>query len=682
MSNSLINEKSPYLQKAAQQPVAWFAWSESAFDKAKRENKPILLAIGAMWCHWCHVMDRESYNHRELASLINENFVPIKIDRDERPEIDRRYQAAMTALAGEAGWPLTAFLTPEGDLFAGGTYFPPEPRSGQRGFRQLLQEVAETYKTAGSSAQNAADEIRKLQQQAMPPCEKLSPDMIGHSVRELARDFDFVHGAFGEGARFPHPCALEFLMSAFFRSKDNNLESIIRTSLNRMEQGGIHDQLGGGFHRYSAGPDWNSPHFEKMLSDNAQLLRLYAQAFSLFQQPTYRETAEGILKWASETLSLPGGGFMHSQDADIGSDEEGGCYTWTIDELLQFLTEKELQVIKEYYSIRNSDGPNTPYNERALEDISRDLNTSPSLAGALLAAAKEKLYWRRKKRVQPLVDPTVYTGANALMISACWEAGSILKMEAPIEMAQRVLNQLMKHAWTGQFFGRTADINAGQFPGLLEDQVYSGIAMLDAFLLTANPQYLNLCAKIAETLASHFEDPETGGFFDISKQNQMPGNFQPTKPFLDSPGPGANPAAAIFLTRLHSVTGDDSYRQMAERTLQAFGETAPGSGAFAGGYYLALQQYLEGAFEIYVVGETDHPEADALRQTAWQTYRPRKEVRRLSPDASLPDPATQGMIDFIRKKRKPMAFVCVDGGCAAPVQTNAELRNLILTFNL
>lgn len=684
MTNSLIHESSPYLKNSAHQPVQWLPWSQAAFDRAKHENKPVFLGIGAMWCHWCHVMDRENYEDPEIASLINENFVPVKVDRDEHPEVDRRYQAAVTAMIGEAGWPLTAFLTPEGDLFAGGTYFPPDPRWGRRGLRETLREVAETYRTAGASVRSSANEIREAQAReprATPP--EAGPQTIENAVRGMIRDFDFLHAAFGEAPRFPHPCALEFLMAVFFRSKDQNLESLIRKSLDRMAMGGIHDQLGGGFHRYATGQDWSSPHFEKILADNAEMLRLYTRASCLFQDSLYRETAEAILNWARSCMTDPDGGFFHSQDSDVGPEDDGGYYTWTHAELREPLTDKELQVVSAYYNIRSGPARNVLHNDRALEEVAEELKIQPSLAHALLVAGRDKLSWARRDRAQPQSDPTLYTSANALMISACLETARSLNLPDAEESANRALHRIIEQAWTGQGFAHTVNGPANKLPGLLEDQVYAGIALLESFLLTANPQYLNLCTRVAEILASQFQDQQTGGFFDVFRQvtdsNAAP--LAPLKPIQDTPAPGANPAAAIFFQRLHSITGDVSYRNIAARALHAIAGEAQNCGVFAGTYFLALQQHLEGIFEIFVIGETDHPAANALAEIAWQTYRPRKQVRRLSADSSVPDPVVMAMIDFIRSKRRPMAFVCVQGGCAAPVEDPSDLRNLILTFN-
>lgn len=682
MPNSLIHERSLYLQKAANQPIQWLPWSQEALDQAKTAGKAVLLSIGAMWCHWCHVMDHENYEDPDIARLINENFVPIKVDRDEHPEVDRLYQAAVTAMIGEGGWPLTVFLTPEGDVFGGGTYFPPDPRWGQRGFRDLLREIAETYRTAGPSVRASADQIRAAQQHSKSEgARELQADLIEHAVRGMVRDFDYIHGGFGESPRFPHPAALKVLMAGYFRSKDLNLESLLRKSLDSMARGGIHDQIGGGFHRYASGPDWNSPHFEKILSDNAELLRLYTSAATAFQDPYYREIAEGILNWTQSVMTDKDGGFYHSQDADMGPEDDGGYYTWTQEELREALTEKEQQIICAYYAIRNPSGRNVLYNDRTLEDIAEELTVAASLARGLLAAGKEKLYWARKSRLQPAADTTLYTCSNALMISACLEAGHTLKLEEPLLMAKRALDRMIESAWTGDGFAHLMDDSKEKRPGLLEDQVFPGLALLDAFQDSGRQEYLDLALRTAQVLVSRYRDPAAGGFFDVAAGTLHSTMLAAHKPVQDSPAPGANPSTAKFFLRVHSLTGDPDSARIAEETLKAFGALVADWGVFAGTYFLALQYQLEGAFEILIVGEEGHPDADALMQIAWETYRPRKQIHRLTPEVARPDPTVQGMIEFIRLKRKPMAFVCVHAGCAAPVEDPADLRNLILTFN-
>lgn len=675
-ANSLLNEKSPYLKSAAYQPVDWLPWSSSAFEKAKHENKPVLLAIGATWCHWCHAMDHDNYENVEAAELINAQFVPIKVDRDERPEIDRRYQAAVAAMNGEGGWPLTAFLTPEGDLFAGGTYFSPTGMPGRRGFRDVLQDVAETYKTAGASVRASAQQIRSSRPLATA-AHMLEPEMSEHAAREMVRDFDFIHGGFGEGPRFPLPCALDFLMASYFRSKDQNVEGLIRKALDRMATGAIRDQIGGGFHRYAAGPDWSRPHFEKLLADNAEMLRIYARGFALFQQPLYREAAQGILQWVTGSMCHPEGGFHHSQDADVSAGDDGGYYTWTMEELQGCLTEKELQVLSSYYTIRNMAGANILHNDRPLEDVADELKIAPALAGALLAAAKDKLAWERTKRLQPPVDPRVFTGSTALMITACWEAGHILEIPDAIALGNRAFDSLVNHTWYGKYFNHAAD---HPVQGFLDDQVYGAIALLDAYLLTSNPNYLQLCATLAGAFINDYYDSANGGFFDIASDGRS--NLPPLKPVQDTPAPGPNAAAAMLFSRLYSITGDAKYRETARHTLQAFASEVALWNAQAGGYFLALQQYFDGALDVYVMGDPENAGTAQLLKAAWQTYRPRKQIRKLPSNAVLADPAGQGMIEFIRSRGTSMAFVCVEGSCAAPVDDPDDLRNLILTFNL
>src|SRR6266581_3218031 len=499
--NQLARETSTYLKGAAHQPVDWYPWGEGAFRKAKELDRPILLDIGATWCHWCHVIDRESYENPELAAVINDHFIAVKVDRDERPDIDARYQQAVGAIAGQGGWPLTAFLTPEGKVFYGGTYFPPKDSYGRPSFRRVLLAMADAYRT------NKADTLREAEALHQALAEgrvslveegAVNEAMLKESLDSLRGQFDPVNGGIAGQQKFPHPGTMEWVMARYHRTKDEGLQKIFTRTLKSMAQGGVYDQAGGGFHRYSTDPRWIVPHFEKMLYDNAGLLANYVHAWQLTRDPLYRETAEGILAWAEEDLSdRTRGGYYASQDADVGLDDDGDYFTWTLDELKDSVTEDEARVLALLYEIgdrgemHHNPKKNVLFVDQDAEAIAKGLGIPVDRVRDLLSSGRKKLKSVRDKRPSPAVDTTIFASWNGMMISSVLEAAMAFGREELRGFALKSLKRIVTELWSKEdgMWHALAD-GTRKVPGLLEDHVYMVDAMLSAYTATADAAFL------------------------------------------------------------------------------------------------------------------------------------------------------------------------------------------------
>src|SRR3954465_11494012 len=434
--NALAQASSAYLRSAMHQPVRWREFGAEALAAAKAEDKPILLDIGAVWCHWCHVMDRESYDDPEVATLINEKFIAVKVDRDERPDIDARYQAAVSAISGQGGWPLTAFLTPDGKPFYGGTYFPPVEHYGRPSFRRVLASVAEAYKSKRDEVTESAQQVMSAISQAEAFAGRaadFSPDVIDKIIDSAAKMFDVQHGGFGSSPKFPHPSALDLLIDRFAKTGEPYLGTIINTTLEKMAKGGVYDQLAGGFHRYSVDERWVVPHFEKMVYDNSELLKNYVHGYQVTRNRFFADVARDIIRWVDEWLSdRERGGFYASQDADINMDDDGDYFTWTRNEAREVLNDAEFEIATLHYDIsevgemHHNHEKNVLWVRVPVDEIASRTAKSRDEVLALLDSAKQKMYAARLKRPIPFVDKTIYTNWNALCISAYFNATQAL----------------------------------------------------------------------------------------------------------------------------------------------------------------------------------------------------------------------------------------------------------------
>jgi len=434
--NRLKDSASPYLRSASHQPIDWHEWGEAAFARAKSEDKPILLDIGAVWCHWCHVIDRESYENAEIAKIINEHFVAVKVDRDERPDVDSRYQSAISLISKQGGWPLTGFLLSDGKPFFGGTYFPPEDQMGRPGFRRVLLAVADSYRNKRAELERAAESLADAVSQAevfTGARAEFDLSVVDAQIKSITQLFDIKNGGFGRSPKFPHSSAVDLVLERYQQTKEKHLLAMAETTLEKMACGGVYDQLAGGFHRYSVDERWLVPHFEKMSYDNSELLKNYLHGWLVTQNPLLRETAESIVGWVNEVLSdQENGGFYASQDADYSLDDDGDYFTWSLDELRTSLLPEEARVMELYYDVEahgemhHNPAKNVLWIARDAADIAKQLGLDETIIRLTIAKSKEKMLAARLPRPTPFIDKTMYVSWNAMFVSAYLEAARVL----------------------------------------------------------------------------------------------------------------------------------------------------------------------------------------------------------------------------------------------------------------
>ncbi len=685
---------SPYLRSAAEQPVDWYEWGPEAFERARAEDKPILLDIGAVWCHWCHVIDRESYENPELAALINRLFVAVKVDRDERPDVDSRYQTAVSAMSGQGGWPLTGFLLPDGRPFYGGTYFPPEDAMGRPSFRRVLESVGEAFRGRREEIERAADSlvgaVAKAEAFANGRGDWNSgvADML---VEGILQRFDVREGGFGQGPKFPHSQALDLLLERHQGTHDPGLLQVVQTTLEKMARGGVYDQLGGGFHRYSVDERWLVPHFEKMSYDNSELLKNYLHGYQVTRNPLFRETAEGIISWVQRVLSdQEHGGFYASQDADVSLDDDGDYFTWTVEEVRAALPAEQARVIELYYDV----GPHGEMHHNPAKNVLWIAREPKAVAEALgrgvddivrtLELARAALLAVRETRKTPFVDTTMYVSWNAMFVSAYFEAASVLEGEFGAlcgRFARRTLDRLLAEGWDDKrgFTHRLSTNGAERLDGTLDDQVFMAAALLDGFEATLDRRYFDAAEAAVQLTIEKYGDSEGGGFFDRSSDAApMEGLNVRRKPLQDSPTPGGNAIAMIVLDRLYSYTGERKYRDLSQAALEAFAGNAPQYGLFAATYGLASVMHSRHALQIVVTGGAQDETAWQLERRARSFYRFGKAVLRITPEISL-DRLPPSLVETLPHMRadQAQAFVCAAFACYPPVKDPDALSQLL-----
>jgi len=679
------------------QPIRWHEWGEDAFELAKRENKPILLDIGAVWCHWCHVMDRESYDDPEIAQLVNERFVAIKVDRDERPDIDSRYQVAVQAISGQGGWPLTAFLTPDGKPFYGGTYFPPDEHYGRPSFRRVLTSISEAYREKNGDVVEQA----KLVEGAIAHSEsftgktgEFSSKVIQEIIDSALKMFDEQYGGFGSAPKFPHPSMLDLLIDQYARSGDTRLRQIFTTTLEQMARGGVYDQLAGGFHRYSVDERWIVPHFEKMSYDNSELLKNYVRAYQATGYEFFAEVARDIIRWMDEWLSdRKHGGFYASQDADISMDDDGDYFTWTVDEAKAVLTEEEAEVaslrydINEVGEMHHNPAKNVLYQRTSIEEIANRLELSPERVREILQSAKHKMYAARLKRPTPYVDKTVYVSWNALCISAYLQAARALSLEEAHHFALRSLDRILSEAWSPEtglkhvIAYSDADAAKRDTRGFLDDYAFTALACLDAYESTADLSYFKIARQITDQMIARFYDSASGGFIDAESRPGSLGVLStPRKPFQDSPTPAGNSMAVIALLRLHGYTDEPEYQDKAEQTLELLSGAAGQYGLFAATYGIAATYFATPHAQIVVIGEDETASQLYSEAMAASLFgRPVLQLKFSQAVAPNLPPTLAKTIPQLPtvKQGKSLAVVCSGSTCKPPVHNREQLKQIL-----
>jgi uncharacterized protein YyaL (SSP411 family) len=680
------------------QPTQWHEWGPEAFARAKAADKPILLDIGAVWCHWCHVMDRESYESAEVAAILNEHFIAVKVDRDERPDVDARYQTAVAAISGQGGWPLTVFLTPEGKPFFGGTYFPPEDAYGRPSFRRILLAISQAFRERRSEVESESDGLMHALAHSdgmQGHRGEFSPRIVEQMVQAALGAFDRENGGFSHAPKFPHPPVIDLLLDWYARTGEEQAKTVAVTTLEKMALGGVYDQLAGGFHRYSVDERWCVPHFEKMAYDNSELLKNYVHAFQTTSNPFFAEVARGILRWLREWLSdSERGGYYGSQDADINLHDDGDYFTWTLDETRDGLSSDELSVATVHYDIgergemHHNPAKNVLWVSRSVEQIADAQSKPQEKVAALLLSARQKLYAARLQRPVPFIDRTLYTNWNALCISAVLQAARVLGEAAEQKFALRSLDRLLAEAWQPErgllHIIAYAEDGASQRPaGVLDDYAFTVLACLDAYETTSDLRHFTSATEIAARMISGFCDETGGGFFDLDRNSlaDSVGALTATrKPFQDSPTPAGNSSAALALLRLHALNGDARLHEIAEDTLEVFAGVAGQFGIYAGTYGLASVWMTRPHIQVVVIGKG--PQADALYAAAVGGFVLNKIVLRVSSAATLKQSLPCALAETLSavpglQDGSVFALLCSGFTCQPPIASVDELQKAL-----
>ncbi|MEE9252762.1 MAG: thioredoxin domain-containing protein [Thermodesulfobacteriota bacterium] len=691
--NRLANEVSAYLRGAEHQPVDWYPWGSGAFEAARELDRPILLDIGARWCHWCHVIDSESYDDLAVARIINENFIAVKVDRDERPDVDRRYQMAVNALTGKGGWPLTAFITPEGKVFFGGTYFPPEASGGLPSFRTVLLKVIDYYRKNRAVVAAESDKIMNaLVQMGEYSAAAQEPAIVNVEgfIDRVAEGFDNVNGGFGEAPKFPHFGTVELLIARYFETGDSELLHMVEKTLTKSAKGGMYDQIGGGFHRYCVDAQWIVPHFEKMCYDNAGHLRNYLQAYQVTGEVFMKEVAQGIIGFVCGVLSEPeSGGFYASQDSDVDLNDDGDYFTWLKEEAEAALTNEQTRVLSLYYNIysrgemKHNPGKNVLFIDMEVDEIAKRLGMDTGVVKSLIESGKKRLFEERSKRPSPYVDKTLFTNWNAFMTSSMLLAFKVLGSEDCRESALKTLDFFLNCCYMeGEGFYHAYSDGSPRMKGLIDDQVHMTAALLDAYEVSGKRSYFDRALELSKIIVRDYFDEKDGGFFDIADCPQDSAMLRNRiKSIQDDPIPSSNAAAVMVFDRLYYLTGDEGYREYASKTLKLLGPVAENYGIHAGSYFLAVHNHLKHPPTVVVSGGSDDPGVMALLRAAWSVYRPHKIVVYIDPAEGVPE-GLFSTASEISKMEGTKAVVCAGAACTEPTGDPETLEAAIKEFGV
>jgi uncharacterized protein len=674
VANHLDNETSPYLLQHTDNPVDWYPWGDDALGLAQRENKPILLSIGYAACHWCHVMAHESFEDAETALLMNEHFVNIKVDREERPDLDSIYMNAVTAMTGRGGWPMTVFLTPDGRPFYSGTYFPKEPRYGIPSFRQILLGVADAWNNQQGKVQQGAEQIvRQIREKAAVNAEvdALDPDMLTAAVDDLKQRFDSEWGGFGQAPKFPQPMVIEFLLREHLRDGNADALAMAELTLQRMAEGGMYDQLGGGFARYSVDEFWLAPHFEKMLYDNAQLARVYVHAWQLTGNPLYRRIAQETLDYVCREMRHEDGGFYSSQDAD-SEGEEGKFYVWSAEEVRDVLG-AEAPLFMQVYDVTdggNWEGQNILRLKSRTLDIAAQSGIDKAGFEQKMAAARSKLYQLRSQRIWPGLDDKVLTAWNGLMLAAFADAAQALDRAdyKDIATANAEFLHATMRAGDGRLLRTWKAGSHAKYNGYLEDYAFLADGLLSLYQTTFNARWFVWARQLADHMLAHFPDAKNGGFFDTRDDHEQ--LIQRPKDIQDNAVPSGNALAAHVLLRLGLLTGEPTYWDAAEQATRSVGTLMSQYPSGFGEWLNAASFIMGESREVALVG--NRQQLAPLLKIVRAGYRPLQVVAagEESDDGGIPLLANRP-----QRNGEGTAYVCRRFVCDAPVTDPRELQS-------
>jgi uncharacterized protein YyaL (SSP411 family) len=672
MTNRLANETSPYLQQHADNPVDWHAWNPESLQLARDQDKPILLSIGYSACHWCHVMAHESFEDPEVAAVMNELFINIKVDREERPDLDQVYQTAHHLLTRRnGGWPLTMFLSPDGTPFFGGTYFPKQARYNLPAFPDLLKRVAQVYAENRAELAEQGEHLVAALAETLPrPTSAevaLNDSPLALAVRQHVENFDSVHGGFGGAPKFLHPAELDLLLRRSRATGDEQSQHIVNFTLQQMAHGGLYDQLGGGFCRYSVDERWEIPHFEKMLYDNGLLLPLYCDAWQSSGEPLFARIVEETASWVLREMQSPEGGYYSSLDAD-SEHEEGKFYVWQRDEILELLTDDEYTLIEPYYSLdRPANFENHAWNLRIgapLNEIAQQLDISPEQAATLLSNARKKLFAVREKRIRPGRDEKILAAWNGLMIAGMARAARVFDRPDWLQSAQRAMDFVRNTLWRDNRLLATYKDGKAHLNAYLDDHAFLLQASLELMQTGYRSIDMNFAMQLGDALLEHFEDRQDGGFYFTSHDHEV--LIQRNKIGTDNATPAGNGIAAQALLRLSALTGDTKYAEAAERCLKLFFPALQQVPAYHSSLCTALAECLQPAAVLVLRGASDGTKKwqEALRPR----YMPDVMTIALNDDvADLPEVLAKPHAE------KTTAWLCHGTQCLPPISRIEEL---------
>ena len=675
MPNRLALEKSPYLLQHKDNPVDWYPWGEEAFARAKAEEKPLFLSIGYSTCHWCHVMEHESFEKESVAEVLNRHFVSIKVDREERPDVDDIYMAAVQTMTGTGGWPLSLFLTPDRKPFYGGTYFPPEDRYGRPGFVNLLHSVARAWKTRrGELESSAADLSAHLEDgsKALPGTAPAGPETLDAAARSLASQFDARNGGFGGAPKFPPAMRLEFLIRHHLRTGQPFAREMVETTLAKMAAGGLYDHVGGGFHRYSTDERWLVPHFEKMLYDNALLARVYLLAFRAFGNPDDARIARETLDYLLAEMTPESGGFFAAQDAD-SEGREGVFYVWDPKALEDAVGKDAAPIVAARFGVTGAgnfeDGQTVLSIAASVPDLALRFGRSEEGIAALLADARRRMYEARSRRVWPGRDEKLLTDWTSLAVSAFALAGRVLSQPRYERAARGAADRILRNCRRkGALLHREKDGAAG-IPGFASDFANSIEALLDLYEATFEPDYFRAAVDLQRDLDGRFFDPAGG--YSLASEDHDGLLFRPREIF-DGATPSSNSVAAMNLLRLFSFTGDERYRDRAEALFSLFSTPLARAGTALPRLLCALDYRCDTAVEIVLAGDPGRPDFESLRRTVFA----RPGLNRVLAHADAAE-SLASISPLVRSRKssdgRALAYVCRSFACRAPSSTPAEL---------
>lgn len=692
--NRLIKEKSPYLLQHAYNPVDWYAWGDEPFARAQKEDKPLFLSIGYSTCHWCHVMEKESFENQEIAEILNNHFIAIKVDREERPDIDQLYMLATQAMTGGGGWPMSVFLFPDAKPFYAGTYFPPEPRFNHPGFPELLTVIVRTWNENRDGLQGSADKVMDFLENVSrtEPAAQLASGWSDTGFQALAESYDRQYHGFGDTNKFPRPSCFDFLLSYAYRTGNSKAVSMTRETLRAMALGGMYDHLGGGFHRYSVDRQWRIPHFEKMLYDQAQLIISYLQMYQLSKEQAFADIAEETIAYVLRDLQHPGGGLYSAEDADSvnpydpGEHSEGAYYLWQEKEIRECLGKETAEVFNFCYGVQPDGnaladpageftGRNILYREKSAGEAAALFALSSEEVVDILQKARRSLLTRRNGRTRPHLDDKIITSWNGLMISALAQAGRILKSPEYIHQAERVAGFLLDNVQEDNLLKRRWREGEARFDGVLEDYAFLIQGLLDLYAASHVPAYLQSAIDLTQTQEQLFSDP-SGGFFSSQKSAGLLTRIKET---YDGAEPSGNSVSALNFLRLGRMLKRDDWTDIGEKTIKTCAKTLAAQGLAMPLMLKALEMSLLPPQQLMVCGDPGAKDTTTLLKEANSRYLPHLQIVFADGDSNqkLLAGFSARFHDFERINGKATAYLCKDFTCQKPTTDPQELARLL-----